>query len=61
MCGLTIGYILINGVVMNWKESEEPFMSDHRIEKFGIDGNAEIRRIVRNPRKVDIKNLNNSI
>lgn len=61
VCGLTIGYILINVLVMNWKESEEPFMSDHRIEKFSIDGKSELRRIVRNPRKGDIKHLNNNI
>lgn len=33
--------------------SDESFMSDDRIIRFGIEGNSEADKIIRNPRRTD--------
>ena len=50
---ITLGNTLMNGMVRNWRVSDEPSMSDHRIIRFDIEGNSEIKRIIRNPKRTD--------
>lgn len=47
-------YIIQEGyIIKNWKESDKSSMSDHRIVKFYIEGNSEIEKLVRNPRRTN--------
>ncbi|XP_037930669.1 uncharacterized protein LOC119665518 [Teleopsis dalmanni] len=58
---ITIGNIRGCELVKNWRVSNKPSMSDHRIVRFNIEGSPINKKILRNPRKSNWENYTENL